>query len=160
MEFTLGIIVSSVNREMMRKHIPYILRSTIILSLVIISLVAGVSLGDIYLDGHRDFMLMNWVALPCFVMIFLILGNARFDALAGNRFVSYMSALSYAFFLAQFFVWPLSYQALNRWIGIDNNIVRIIVSFTICAGISMLLHECAERPSSKFLRAKLLNKLV
>lgn len=156
MEFTLGIIASSINNDMRVKHIPYLLRSKVIVILVIILMVAGVNFGDIYIVGSRDYMLMNWVTLPCFILIFLVLGNVRFDTLADNRLVSYSSALSYAFFLSQFFVWPLSYHIMNSWIGIDNNYMRIMVSFVICVNISIFLHECVEKPSSKYLKDQLL----
>lgn len=157
MEFSLGIIAASVNNDMLKNNISYILRSKEILVMVIFFLILGISVADFYLTGFRDFMLMNWMALPCFIMIFLILGNVRFDTVGENRLVSYSSALSYAFFLSQFFVWSISYHIINNWIGIDNNIMRIIVSFTICVGISVTLHECVEKPSSKYLKAQLLN---
>lgn len=156
MEFTLGIIAASVNREMRDKHIPYIFRSKIYLLFVIILLVTGVSAGDMYIVGSRDYMLMNWVALPCFILLFLILGNVRFDTVADNRLVTFLSVLSYAFFLSQFFVWPLSYHVITSWIGVNTNIMRIIVSFTICVSFSVILHYCVEKPSSKYLKAKLL----
>lgn len=156
MEFSLGIIVASVNNDMLERKIPYFISSKVVLVASILLLFSGVSVVSSLLTGPRDYMLMNWVALPCFILIFLILGNVRFDTVADNRLVTSLSALSYAFFLSQFFVWSLSYHIINSWIGINTNIMRIIVSFTICVGISIFLHECVEKTSSRFLRAKLL----
>lgn len=160
MEFILGIIVALENKDIRDNHKPSVLHSKIVLALATLLLLLCVSVGDMYLSEPRDYMLMNWVVLPCFILMFFILGNVRFNVLVDKWFITYSSSLSYAFFLAQVFVWPLfvwapSYYVLNRWFGIDNNIMRIIVSFTICVGFSVFMHECVEKPSTKYLKKQL-----
>lgn len=152
LEFTMGVLAYMMGQEIRSEKIMKMLKSKFLLLFCVALLVAGVSVGDIMLgENVRDFMLMNIVAIPCFFLIFLSMGYVSFNRLSDCKIVTYGSKLSYAFFLAQFFVFPLSYHLVAYWIGIDTNIMRIMVSFVVCFCISFFLHEAIEKPSAKLL---------
>ena len=66
-----------------------------------------------------------------------------------------MSGCSYAFFLAQFFTWPLLRKLT---IVNDKNILKIILSFVVCIMISIFIYEVVEKPSKKILKRRLLRE--
>ncbi len=132
------------------------MNSTIMLIVISVLLIIGVSYGDILRgDAPRDYMLMNWVALPCYILLFIMLLNLKSLDFFNNRILQYFSKISYAFFLAQLFVWSLSYHILVKWGGMDNNLLRIVVSFTICTSIAIFLHECIEKTIKSIIKMQL-----
>ena len=85
------------------------------------------------------------------------MAGVRNNRFTESRLIKYLSAISYAFFFAQFFTW----NAL-RWImektGIEANWFKIIVSTCMVLIISIILHEAIEQPCSRLLRKKLVRE--
>lgn len=157
LEFSLGMIIAQVNSNSERINSLTFFKSKIILLLVLIVMIVGVSLAYDFINTNgRDYMMMSWISLPCFVLVFLLLGNVEFHGVENPKFLLYCSKLSYAFFLAQMFVWPLSYHVAAKILGIDTNVIRIILSFLICIVISVILHEFIEKLSADYLKKFLL----
>lgn len=155
LEFSLGILVFMLNDKIRHKGVLTVLGRKLLLLVVLAIMIAGVSVGDVMWSGPRDYMLMNWVVLPSYIVMFFLLANIRSWRWADNWLVRYGSSLTYAFFLSQFLVFPLSYHIVVLWLSLDTNFFRIFVSFFVCTGISIFLHESIEKPSSKYLKKKL-----
>lgn len=125
------------------------LGSWYLLAAEMLVLIVAVSMAVYLHIGLENFLLYSWIALPLFTLqIFTLAG---LDAVfLHSRIVQYASAVSYAFFLAQFFVWQLA-DAFFRWSGITQNLLQIVISFLFCLAISILLHELVEVPAKRFL---------
>lgn len=121
--------------------------------LLIVSISLAYSIG---IPGY--YMLYSWAALPCFILMILCLANLQIPKLQDSRAIRYASSISYAFFLAQCIgLWTFSRDIINIT-GVDHNLFKIAISFVLCTVISILLHELIERPASKILKLKYLNK--
>ena len=118
----------------------------------ILCLVAGTSLA-VHIGIPGDFMLYNWIALPCFVSLLISLGHIRFKE---TKTVQYLSNLSFSIFLSQLLVIWSGVKHLLNCLGCDSNIVKILLSAAICFGIANFFHYCIEKPSAKYLKSKLL----
>ena len=153
MEFTIGIILAEVWRKAIQGepavHMLTKLASWYLLAAEMLVLIVAVSMAVYLHIGLGNFLLYSWIALPLFTLqIFTLAG---LDAVfLHSRIVQYASAVSYAFFLAQFFVWQLA-DAFFSWIGITQNLLQIVLSFLLCFAISVLLHELVEVPAKRFL---------
>ena len=150
LEFSIGVLIAVLHDEEYEWMKLGVFRSKLFLLLIIVLLMTGVSYGDIILPD-RDYMLMNWVVLPCFIVMFLIFRNVSFRSLESSRLLQYLSKLAFAFFLAQFYVWTISYIVVFHLIRKDDNCIRVIVSFLCCLMISIFLHEGIEKPIKKCL---------
>lgn len=150
LEFMEGIIVASMSYKIQKKSIS--LKDIVWLLITITILIVGVGIGDVI--APRDFMLANWIVLPCFSVLLYIFGIIDIPVLHNSKILFYCSKLSYSFYLSQFFVWTVSPIILWHILCVDNNFMRIVVSFLSCIVISVFLHECVEKPASKWLRSK------
>lgn len=141
-EFTIGLIVADLNIKEDGKLME-VLRSWGMLLVSIIMLVGGITLAKYY-GRISDYMLLNWIALPCFVIMLFPLGSLRMPYLDRSKLLNYASQISYAFFLSQYFAWNS-----GRWfveaIGYDANWVRILFTFTFCVAISVLMYEIVQK---------------
>lgn len=150
LEFTLGILLFVVNNNIRYKGVIADSSKKIILVVVLVAMIIGVSIGD-KLIAPRDYMLMNWVVLPCFIVMFFLFANIQSWHWGDSWIIGYGSSLSYAFFLSQFWTWTVSIVVVKYVIRIDTNIVRILVSLACCITISILLHELVEKTAKKYL---------
>ena len=151
LEFCIGIIIAQINNSDTKISLSKFFKSKLVLLFVVVIMISGVSLSyDFINTAGRDYMMMNWVSLPCFILIFLLLGNVEFRNIKNSKIILYCSNLSYSFFLAQFFIWPISYKT-TQYLNSNTNIGNIVVSFLICMGVSIFLHEFVEKPSAKLL---------
>lgn len=154
LEFSMGVLIAVLHEEEHEWMKFCVLRSKLFLIFIIALLIVGVSYGDMIFPG-RDFMLMNWIVLPCFMVMFLIFRNVSFRSLDSSRLLQYLSKLSFAFFLAQFYVWTISSILVFHLIRKDGNLIRIIVSFLCCLVVSIFLHEVIEKPMKDYLKKNL-----
>lgn len=153
LEFSIGVLIAVLHDEKHEWMKFSVLQSKLFLLFIIVLLMTGVSCGDIIFPD-RDYMLMNWVVLPCLIVMFLIFRNVSFRNLDRSRLLQYLSKLSYAFFLAQFYVWTISSIVVFHLIRRDDNLTRIIVSFLCCLAVSILLHEVIEKNFTNLLKKK------
>lgn len=155
LEFTIGILISQMN---LRRDTGYklilLLRKPLMCILTAICLILGVSIAY-YIGIPHDFMLYNWVALPCFISLLVSLGYINFRP---TKFVQYMSNISFSIFLSQLIVVWYGVKYILTYLGCDSNIAKILVSAAVCFGFANFLHFCIEKPATKYLKIKFVNK--
>ena len=95
-----------------------------------------------------NYMLYDVVAVPVFACMVLTLASLKSPRLQGSAALRYMSAVTYAFFLVQTFN-----TEIERWIfstlGIQNNVVMIVVSVVLCGLMAVVLHHIVEKPCAR-----------
>lgn len=117
----------------------------------VILLIGGVSAVVQRNFAVGDYMLYSWIALPLFTVMIITLSeswNMSGDAFVIKKVLPYLSKISYAFFLAQFFTWPLMHKIID--LVSDDNLFKILVSFVITLIFSILLHEAVEVYGKRF----------
>ena len=156
LEFSIGVLVCQMNmKEDNKCKIILFLRKPAICILTIITLLVGVSIA-FYIGIPADFMLYNWIALPCFISLLVSLGYLEFKRLQNSKTIQYLSALSFSIFLSQIIaVWYIIKYTME-YIGCESNIVKILSSAIICFTIANFFHYCVEIPSTKYLISKFL----
>lgn len=148
-EFVLGMLLASnydefecdgrINRFFLNKKAIFV--ETIVLILAItIAVRLNISVGN--------YMLYSWICLPIFSMMFPALQKIN---LRGNRLLAYASDISYAFFLAQLFVWRIMRWLIDLFV-IKNNSVLAFISFIICCILAIAIHELIEKPGKNMFR--------
>lgn len=154
-EFVLGIIIAQINTMAVKTRCLSLIRKPISCFMAIVLLVLSVSMGRRF-GLPADYMLFNIAAVPCFMVITMSLGSMKFEFIKNPRLFLYLSGIAFAFFLCQVLpVWAAS-RYLCGLIGVDSNVVRILMSFTICLMGAIVLHHCVEKPIAAFLKKKLL----
>lgn len=156
MEFTVGVIIAQINCSDCRYGVLKVLRSRYSLISVIIVFIVSVSIAR-HMGAPADYMLFNWIAIPCFVGLMIPLGTLSFSSIQNNKVLLYLSSISFTFFLCQIGpIWKYS-GILCEIIGSEANFLKIAISFFYCLVGAVLIHELIEKPSAKYLRSKLLN---
>ena len=150
-EFACGLLVADINIEYDNKLLKA-LRSWGILIGSSVALLVGVSLMRHYLH-YEDYMLYNVLVLPCFAVMLFSLGALKMPLLEKSKGVSYLSKISYAFFLAQFFAWDFGRKAIE-WIGLNNKLWRVIYTLSFCIIVSALAYELIQKPISHLILKK------
>lgn len=103
-----------------------------------------------------DYMLYNWFMLPFFSFLIVILVSKEFSRFQVSTIISYLSRISFSFYLCQVLpLWDLC-KIIIEVFDCDNNIMRIFLSLFICLLSAITLHEFIEKPSAKFLKNKFL----
>ena len=154
LEFIIGVLVSQMNvQPQTNNRIISILRKPLSCVVTIICLVGGVSVAY-YIGIPHIYMLYSWIALPCFISLLISLGYIRFRS---NRFVLYMSNISFSIFLSQLVIVWFGVKYILELVGCESNTAKILLSATICFGIANFFHYCIEKPSAKYLKSKFVN---
>lgn len=155
LEFTIGILLAQNNCSSIDNKILNLFRNKYMLMFSVVLLVVLISLA-LHIGIPNNYMLLNWIAIPCFCVMIIALGVIPFSSLKNNRTLAYLSSISFTFFLCQVLpVWTVSGKVCD-WIGIDINILKIVVSFLFCVVGAVLIHELVEKPASKLLKEKFL----
>lgn len=142
LEFAIGLVVADVN--MIEEGCwMKVLRSRGMLVMSILVFMVGVSVVQ-HLKDVNDYMLLNWIVLPCFILMLFPLGYIKMPHLEKSKLLNYASCISYAFFLSQYFAWQ-SGKWFVEIIGYNHNWVRIAFTFTLCVLISILLYEVVQK---------------
>lgn len=159
LEFSIGILVSQLNISASPHELILLLRKYFVCIASLVCLIGGVTVARMN-NIPGDFMLYSWVALPCFVSLMVSLGSYNFRKLHNSRIVKYLAEVSFCFFLGQImYVWYVVKYAFE-YVGIESNIMKILVSFCIVFSIANVLHYFVEIPSSKYLKQRILmNKI-
>ena len=114
----------------------------------LIALVGLVSAGVQFHFSVGNYMLYDVVAVPAFACMVLTLARLNSPRLQGSAVLRYMSAVTYAFFLVQTFN-----TQIENWIfsagGIQNNVLRIVISVVLCSLMAVVLHHVVERPCAR-----------
>ncbi len=150
LEFLIGVILAAIYKNINKEKFRFFFTFRAFFVELCI-LIIGVSIlfnNNFYVN---DYMLYNWIALPMFICMILSLAGVSVAGMKGHLIIRYFSAISYCFFLVQFWVWPIT-NAILRYINLENNILKIIISFSICIFLSVLLHELFEKPITRWLK--------
>lgn len=155
-EFAIGMILAqiiSAHKDMLcRFSNVYTLLLTTFLLIILVSVAREID------TRPHDYMLFNWIALPCFSALIMILSTMKFQQLQQSKVIKYLSGISFTFFLCQVLpLWKYS-RHICAYINSDTNIVRIIISFTLCVLGAVVIHECIEKPASRCLKMKFLRQ--
>lgn len=153
LESACGVIIADINLGY-NFQILKVLRSRLVLISSAFILIIGVSIMHHYLT-FGDFMLYNCIVLPCTALMLLSLGKLEMPLLARRKSIRYLSQISYAFFLVQYFCWPICTRFIEM-MKYDSNWFRIFISFTFCLISSIILYEVIQRPITKFVKIKVL----
>lgn len=155
LEFTIGALLCSMMADIKEHRISKLLFSWFAVIVEYAILISGVTIAlKIGIPG--DYMLYSWVALPMFMLLIVSMTGMSFPAwMQNSRIIGYLCEISYAFFFGQYFTWKTTMFVINK-VGIDTNILRIVISFISCSLYTILLHEVIEKPAGKFLKKKLL----
>lgn len=116
--------------------------------LEMIIMIVGVTIGVKLNVSVSNYMLYSWICLPIFILMLPSLASIDFGRMQNSKVISYLSAISYNFFLAQFFVWNIMRKVVAIT-GINNNVFNILVSLLVCVLIATIMHEIVEKPSKK-----------
>lgn len=154
-EFTIGILVLQLNASNVKDKFLALLRKPAACIATIMLLVVGVSIAY-HIGVPHDYMLYSWIALPCFVSLLFSLGSIKFVSFQNSKVVRYLSALSFAIFLSQLIVVWKGLKHIFEYLGVDNNLLNILVSALVCFCMANFLHYCVEKPCAKYLKEKLL----
>lgn len=57
--------------------------------------------------------------------------------------------------VAQFYTWKIVLYIIYI-IGVDTNIIRILISFVVCTLIAIIMHEVIEKPLKKIISKKII----
>ncbi|MBR3070657.1 acyltransferase [Fibrobacter sp.] len=151
LEFFIGVLLCSLP---IRAGIAKILATWKALIVETLLLVAGISVAVRLNIFVGNYMLYDWIVIPLFACMILTLGRLKSPRLQESAVLRYASAASYAFFLAQTFN-----TEIENWLfaacGIQNNVLQIAVSVTLCTLMAVALHELVEKPCAKMLKKKL-----
>ena len=151
LEFFIGVLLCSLP---IRTRIAKILATWKALIVETLLLVAGISVAVRLNIFVGNYMLYDWIVIPLFACMVLTLAGLKSPRLQESAVLRYASAASYAFFLSQTFN-----TEIENWLfaacGIQNNVLQIAVSVTLCTLMAIALHELVEKPCAKVLKKKL-----
>lgn len=149
-EFVSGMIIAIINsRNEQSSVVLRIIRNPIICIGSVIILIGGISLC-IFCDIYYQ-----WMPIIFFSVILFGTGYIPFTKM-NNRYLLYLSSISYAFFLGQKFIWFPTKFVLHRTEYQIGNVTLILLTFIGCTISAIILHELVEKKASKFLKSKLL----
>lgn len=149
LEFSTGLLVADINTKS-NARLVNIIRSQGGLFGIGFAMLASIAVLQ-YIFRFRDFMIWNFIVLPCFVILLFSMGSKRVGFLEKSKLLGYASKISYALFLFQPFVWKAG-QLFVRQTGYDHNWVRISLSFILCAGVSALMYEIIQKRLVRYLQ--------
>lgn len=157
LEFLIGILVCQLNVSVFPCKLISFLRKPFVCLASLVCLIVGVSVAK-QSNIPTDFMLYSWISLPCFVSLLVSLGSYNLGYLKESKVIKYLSELSFCFFLGQIiYVWYAVKYALE-YVGLEANVMKILISFIVVFCFANVLHYFVEIPSSKYLKRVFLNK--
>ena len=156
-EFMMGVIVAKLtidySQNLSSKIVVRFISIFFVYFLLFISISLGVKLG------FNSLGIYNFIAIPCFAHILYqsVCSERIFKNKVVNKIILVLSENTYAFFLAQFFVWDIiRFLDKNTILFTQNrNIKLFLVSFLLCCAITAVLHYFFEKPLKKLFRKAL-----
>ncbi len=152
LEFTTGLALANLNNSESLAGCKTLkcLRAKPVSLIAGILMIAGISLAVSLNVAPGNFMLYDWIVLPGYGIMLLGLGHQSYRSLQDSQVIPFLSRISYAFFMAQFFVWDIGDYALS-YFGAESNLLRITAAFIICALLSLVFHFGIEKPVGRLL---------
>lgn len=150
-EFSIGVLIFSLIRnpgkvsQSKKSRVAFLFFCSILFLLICL-----VSLGIHFSLFVNNYMIYNLISLPLFCILLVVAFSIPKAPDKISRLFTYLSEISYAFFLAQFFVWKLT-TFFCLYTGIDRNLPKIVISFSLCLLISIFMHEIIEKNVRKLI---------
>ena len=151
-EFSIGVILASFIRDI-GQRISFI-ASWPVFILEIIILVTGVTVGIKCGIGQNNYLLYNILAVPMFALMLWTLSNIKISGWP-MKIIMFLSNISYAFYLMQYFAWKYVDRILNR-LNWNGNWIRFSTALLMTIILSAMVTYVFERPVSKWWRSKTL----
>lgn len=148
LEFFIGMLTAAIflkNQNKQSKNLGYI---------VALSIILFVTITLLKTQNIINYTTSSFITIPLFSFLIYHVAKIKkifLDKILKSKILQYLSDISYAFFIAQFFTWDIT-KFLNKnflWLRLNANINLIILSFLICLTIAILLHEIVEKPVKK-----------
>lgn len=155
LEFLIGILIAYIIKEI---NLPKMIGTWFAFIIEFLVLIIGVTVAFNLNIGRGNYMLYNWIGLPIFILMLFTLSQIQCKKTINRKILSYLSSISYAFYLVQIFAFKITAYVLGR-LCIEKNVIRIITSFLICMLLATLTYELIEKPVSNFLKRKFLKVL-
>ena len=141
-EFTIGMLLASLKDELYKlKVLTYPMALIAEFAILII----GVEYVWQLRIQRNNYMLYSWISLPAFICMIVTFSGLD---MRNNKIISYFGMLSYSFFVAQLFIWPIMRKIISL-VGYDNNVLKILSSFVVCWILAIGIYELIEKPSKK-----------
>lgn len=154
LEFIIGVSIASFLGDIRQSSfIKKVLGTKLAILIEFMVLIIAITIAVKLNFSVGNYMLYSWIALPLFVLMFIGLPCIDFSAW-NKKIIIYLSQISYAFFLAQFFTWPIV-KSIIQSLGHNSNGFRIIFSLIICTLLAIAMHEGIEKPCAKSLNKRL-----
>lgn len=153
MEFVVGIMMAQLKIEYNGNvKLLGIIRSLPVQAISVLILIVGISCCNYY-NIHGDLLMYI-----CLAVIFIGVDRKKTNISESvYKVLLYASSISYAFFLAQSFVWnPTKFILL--YTGAQQNFTLILGTFIACLIITILLHEMVEIKFKRYLIEKMVIK--
>ncbi len=150
LEFMIGVFLTSITLNIEKECIfTKVLFNKIAIAVEAAVMVAGITIVYYFNISRGNYMLYSWICLPMFSLMLPALAYTEWKYIGKLRILAFFSNISYCFFLAQYFVWPI--------IGLieTNNIMCIFSTFILCTIIACIFYYCIELPGKKYFIKKL-----
>ncbi|MCF2680723.1 acyltransferase [Faecalicatena contorta] len=134
MEFAIGAIICSFRSKCKNS------------TAMIAVLISGASI--IILNGY-DGLVVRILTLYAICTLIYSLSMLRNITMENSKFLLYLSAITYEFFVLQDFMWSKNEYVNNFILSLNNNYLRICVSFGILLCASILVHELFAKQIQK-----------
>jgi len=155
LEFAIGVMLAALKPQLDKiKFIKKYIYNWIAILLVDIIMIVGVTIAVKLNISVGNYMLYNWVCLPCFIIMLIGLSGVESAALSKSKIVSYCSSIGYVFFLAQLYSNAICKFIIGKF-SITNNILIIALGWGVCIIIAVALHAVFEKPTKNWLKKKL-----
>ena len=157
LEFLIGVLSAAMLGDFQNTKGKRVLRSGIMIGFEVLLLIFAISIAVKLEISPGNYMLYSWAALPIFILLIPGLATAEFRFFKKKkllyRVVTYLSEISYCFYLSQFFIWDIM-----RKVGMaeSTNWLRCTVAIALCMVLSVAMHELFEKPCKRLLQNKLL----
>jgi len=145
LEFMIGVFLTSITLNIEKECIfTKVLFNKIAIAVEAAVMVAGITIVYYFNISRGNYMLYSWICLPMFSLMLPALAYTEWKYIGKLRILAFFSNISYCFFLAQYFVWPI--------IGLieTNNIMCIFSTFILCTIIACIFYYCIELPGKKY----------
>lgn len=100
-------------------------------------------------------------SFPTFTLLLYLLGRLEslYPITFGKKIISVLSENTYAFFLAQFFTWPMCKYINNHVFHLCNNSL-FLFCFAWCSVFTVFMHYVIEKPCKRFFLMIIKNRLA
>lgn len=152
-EFLIGMSLAAIAEQMDRSKIPAFFFSLKAFVIELLILIVVITLASGNGTIVKDSTLYAVISLPLQLLMILSVSGITCPVLEKSGIIHYLSSISYEFYLVQFFIWEPLTSVLRR-LDSDDNWLKIVLSFTACIVLAVLLHELIAKPISRLLKKK------